>query len=868
MNLYKQKDKEIFGREKEISYFYDTVTDIYSNKGHNRNLNSSLNYFNGISGIGKSTLCDFLIHEEIPKLECEKISAHIDMNSQLDEFQTIRKMYYQLKKTIPFVRYELASKYLALRKENKKYDIEKSLDGVETIFNCIKDLALALMSLSAIENVIADTISSAVFSSEKFNRTILGLNNKFNKEINKFIKEIWEQDLDILEQNLTKYFVQDINLILNNDKSHTILILTIDAFEKRVINNGIDWILQNEYLFKLNNTVWMLFGTEKKLRFEKAYISKTDIPIGHFNIKEDEEEALLKGYLIERGVSNEDDCDFIINFSQGHPATISMLLELRQTYINLNNLGGSNSIFQDDKLKLDIEKKGYPQLFERYFGQHLSVSQKNILKNLVLFDKWDTSIFNAISSNHPEITLNDFEILMNNSALIEELPENRQFKIIDIVGKSLLSICTEAEIRQAYKCKFIHYKTLTDEIYERLKANKEDISLIEYKKLSNFSVNAFESAVHSYINKCEFELISKWCTKIQQFMSTLGLYHLKVELISIYLYGVEERDNFIYDSPNEEKKRYKFQSQRDLCWALRGVHEYEKSLDIACQYHLELIKTYSISHQYIPFSFYLIGLIFNNIGEYENAEYYLNQCIEIHEKYKNHHLDTSEDYYIVATNVKGCNALDIGNYLDAETCLVEAESLRTTASGRHISHLNLSKLYYYRACSENDVCLLDKASEELDSLVNNWGIYKADVFDDNKKLYIPTAIDKISLKLRRKTIKMKKDIFLSQDLEAQCLSKYIDDLDNLYLDFCKLEQSSVIPYLLVINNNKAVLYALQGFLEKSKHALEDCLTKKKTYFQHKKKTVKETEINLNLISQHMRYTDVYLNPNKLILQYI
>lgn len=121
---------------------------------------SDIHFFHGISGVGKSMLCEYTRRYIQSQLEPDYALVNIDMSSSMTESQIIRHLYQilSLKDELSFPRYEVASDYLYRMTNDPSYRIETPktasrlsdfiADGAEHAGEIIMNLLFPVASFS------------------------------------------------------------------------------------------------------------------------------------------------------------------------------------------------------------------------------------------------------------------------------------------------------------------------------------------------------------------------------------------------------------------------------------------------------------------------------------------------------------------------------------------------------------------------------------------------------------------------------------------------------------------------------------------------------------------------------------------------
>lgn len=789
-------------------------------------MHGSIYFFHGISGVGKSRLCEYTSLYIQTYMEAAYALVNIDMSPLIAEEQMVRKLYQELSLTdeLTFPRYEVASDYLFRMSEDPSYKIETPktasriidyvVDGVEVFSNGTLELLnpVGAFPISAFALNLAQCIVERATNWAKSNLEKTMQEHEVSKkqrELEQFLNELNLCSKEEIKRNLSHYFIEDLNQAL--DCLHCIagekiyrLIITIDAFEKRRHDRSFERFLMQ--LFEsLKGTIWFLFSTETSAPTN----GDRPLTIHSYPVKCFEPER-LKEYLHKQGITNTEDQDIFITASDGLPAAVRIMLELYRS----NN----NSFAETAKLQ------GYEELFNQYFSNHLTNKEQVVFTRLALFDFWDKEVFNYIGlpESHQEI----FENIAGNTALVMKVSESEneaeRYCLVDIVRKTLiarLECGSPGTLMDAYRCKFNYERKVSDELLSRLKSNifvGQEFS----EELRYHCEQAFRAGVLSYSCKTEFEEISIWCTKAQQALSR-GLFPLKADLTGLYLEMVEERDNFRYDTEDDPQKRFRFQNMRDRVWAFRFSSSGRNAIALAGQYSNDLLVRFGINSPHIPFSLYLWGLTFQDIGDYATARWLLEQSLAVDTEGVQDPMELHSPIFTVVHNVLGCINMDLNQFSEAETDLLEAKETRsaTDINGQKIGYSNLSKLYFRWA--------QELAREDPDyEQVSNYLKRAKDNLKEEEKLIkkakTKSVADQYLICMRKTMLAVAQDRLNGNVGEHAPTWREHFELLNHAECMLKIDGISSAKTVLAIEQNMAVMYALQMHFCAAKRLLLKC----------------------------------------------
>lgn len=789
---------------------------------------SDIHFFHGISGVGKSMLCEYTRRYIQSQLEPDYALVNIDMSSSMTESQIIRHLYQilSLKDELSFPRYEVASDYLYRMTNDPSYRIETPktasrlsdfiADGAEHAGEIIMNLLfpVASFSISSYACAIAQCIITSAMQwakTEIESQKQASELRKKQKEFEQFLERLNLLSKDEIIRNLSHYFIEDLNrsidYLCSLTDNYYQLFITIDAYEKRCRERGFERFF-TQLFESLKRTTWFLFSTENT-----APVSNNPSLVVHSYPVNCFDTDNLGEYLQINGVEDKEDQDTIISSTKGHPAAVGIMLKI----YNEN----SHNFSENAKLQ------GYEELFEQYFKRHLTKDEQVALTRLALFDSWDYELFEylGLPENHRQI----FASISGNTALVNRISESEngeeRYALIDIVRKTLIAILESGPqeiLMDAYHCKFSFERSISDKLLSQLKSNLH----VDQKfsdQLRYHCEQAFYAGVRSYSSKSEFESISIWCTKTQQSLSIKGLYNLKADLIEIYLENVQARDGFHFDTDDNPKMNFRFQSTRDRIWASRFIGNGRKAIELAGQYCNNLLVKFGLNSPNIPFALYLWGLTFQDVGDYTTAKWLFEQSLAISKNSLQDPTELHSSFETVFNNVLGCLNMDLNHFNEAEIHLLEAKKTRSASdiNGQKTGYSNLSKLYFRWA---QEVARENPRSDLIGELLS-----KAEHYWSKQKELVETygantIIEQFSLLTRQVDLKLAKGR----------LSGSLGDSAFPWRKFFQLFESAerelqtsgmaAAKMILVIQHNRAIMYALQMQFEPAYDQLIKCKT--------------------------------------------
>lgn len=852
-----QDFNEIYGRDDELAIIHHALSDHPKEDSH-------IYFFHGNSGVGKTTLCHYILKDILPKDEAIFVSALLDARSgdMESENLTIRILYEQLiraGKGFVFPKYELACAYLTRTRGGERYKIDHPRVIDSGILNDLLGFVSGRVKYGDILNYVVQKFANKIYT---------GIQVKRQYEI------VAQYDEWTIEEHLIDLFIQDYNenlerLNAGGGEYHAILLC--DSFEHRACHDEQDW-LTKKLIPNLRGAVWIIFSTEAELNCPLDGVTLSSHKIRPFDTSQTDR------LLDLLGVQNKTAREFIVEASEGLPAAIQIMA---RTYHD-----------NGDVLASEIRAAGYQALFEQYFSRHLDEQSQSVAKRMSVFDEWDRDVYvTAIGSDE------GFQWLTSNTALVEQIQDDAgrcRYRFVNIVQEAMLAMFVQKSdpmLMAGQKGKFTYYSRETDRIIESIQTTRNPISNEKYKMLTAYCKNAFDGAIHGYADKLAFRTYSDWCIKTEQFMSTIGFFDLKAELLNQYINGVLQRDGFrfdVSDTNDNEECRYYLNALRDLVWAYRNTGEWGKAIHYAGEYYIQSLKRYGANNPRIPFCLYLLGLTFRDVCDHETAQRLFENSLELYDSIardgeENLHPDTSEPVTVLVNNLLGYMYIDNKAYPRAYEHLLIAQENRSqeNRAGYRIGYGNLSKLYFYWSLSEAEANRIEQAAQY---------IQMAEDFLRDAVGAIPNTndMDKLVDETRKILLLLAKLVMQYDRLATiQRLAECYHDLVEKKNALIALEQpSSTYPYILSIENNLAVICALQKNFEGGKQIAEECLNKKRSHYSAKelreehpdtndriiklmqnRPTICDTEHNLKSIQYYIDNPNAPFNPYEFILQY-
>ena len=844
---------------------------------------SSIYYFHGQSGVGKSKLCDYTRRYIQTQLQAPYAMVNIDMSSALTEEQIIRTMYQALVPHVEltFPHYEAASAHLFNVTGDPVF--KTALPGassnsslVQTIFELTAELGadsldFAISSDASLSYSLIGKLASCIVE-----KILIWAGTTLNEQRREYILEKTEDDLrrfidnlalsspNEIRQNLSLYFMEDLKQSLDSicsiaEDQNYFLIFTIDAYEKRQHSAAFEYFVQ-QMLERSGSSTWFIFGTEPAIpQQETRVLTFHSYPINPFNKEH------LNIYLQQQGVISEEDQEIIINASDGLPAAVQIMLEIYK-----NNNGHIDESLKD---------QGYNKLFNWYFSRHLTGVEQTVFSCLALFDYWNQEVFSLAFSS---LTYRDttFDDIINKSALVVKYSlsgHEDRYCLIDIVKKTILAqqrSAKDSSLGDIYRIKYNYEKAMANRYLEELKSNIiVDQEL--HEKIRYHCTAAFEAGVNCYSNKEEFEDISSWCTLAQRALSKRGLYSLKFDLTKLYIDLVEKRDGFKYDTVDEKNKRFRFQNMRDGIWAFRYSVGGQECVNLAGQYYTELLTSFGINCPYIPFATYLWGLTFYDVGDYETAYWLLKQSVTLETADSRGVSELNSSISAAVHNALGCIDMDMEHFKKAKKNFMKAQRIRSESDGTGKKNTcnNLSRLYFRWA---QEAGRKDPNSEEIHQRLELSEKYLNDYEELAKEASVFSITDQYNITVRRTMLNVAKDCMLGYvGTLAPTWKEYFDALEDARSNLIKNPVPSAKP-ILIINHNIALMHALQTDFVEAKKQLSACITlAQKIYFDtdfqgqkgENKPAIRDLNNNLRAVTNYIEKNPSQLNPYDFLLQF-
>ena len=197
--------QDIFGREDEKNIFITSFQNYPTTKNH-------VYYFHGESGVGKTTLFDYLCNLINLQNESDHFFLPIIASKSLTQKTGTRHLYKRIKESnekiyFRFPRYEIACRFLYRRLNDNEFKIEKTENGVDAIIDEIKNVV-------EFEKPVDTFIVNMIIRC--FYKSIITLvssetQKKQERQLRDFVQELQGLNINDIENKLTDYLIDDIN---------------------------------------------------------------------------------------------------------------------------------------------------------------------------------------------------------------------------------------------------------------------------------------------------------------------------------------------------------------------------------------------------------------------------------------------------------------------------------------------------------------------------------------------------------------------------------------------------------------------------------------------------------------------------------
>lgn len=848
----------------------------------------NIHYFCGMSGVGKTRLFEYALNymkSVLPSQSIESVALYFDYtfpDNRETEENIVRNIYNRLRtyENISFTKYELAHAYLFEITQDPAYRLDSTPNQVShSVLS-----ALASTGVSACETILlADTIVGQLLSSlgqklfpllkDEGKKVQMSLKVKLQEELRSFLNELKFFSKDEIRGNLTRYLIEDINQSMDYlstlaPDGNYYLVFLLDSFEKRITNPS-DWFVA-KLLCNLHNVVWIIFGTSSDI-CDGTSLNVDRHPVGKFSADS------LDAHLINSGIHCEEDRKYIIEKSDLLPAAVQILLQI---------YNGNNHQFDDKS-----EDSEYVALFDRYFHRHLTSQQKRLFYILSLFDSWSFNTFKgicdagAIECRQTHHSL--FDDITNNTALVEmksngsALDTECTYTIIDIARKTLRNkmYATIGVMQDAYNVKFKYESQVVDSMCRSI-GKSTLVTEQDFQKLSFHAKNAFTAAIKYYRGEEEFSYISEWCITTEQFMTDKGLFELKSELTNLYLEAEQEKNGFKYDQDNEENKRFRYRMMRDRVWAYRNLGDFTTAFNLAKEYYVQHIITCGAHSPFTPYASYQFGLTFHDIGNYPVARKMYQHSLKLMGQLDE---DVVRPFRLpaIVNNVLGCLCMELSEYENAETYFNSALAIGNEKhlNGQPTWYSNLERLYFRWA---QDIDRSSPGSEVISKLIQ-------DCKTNGEKA---RGLWKYPLSVVQRCQKESHEIILDI-FSNSCSVSYSSsiDWDSYIIRLTKLigrlndfrpKGKSELQMMLGLQNNLAILYALNGQYDLAEKEFASCLSSKLRFFginipvdegelqsqlSSYKPTIRDTIFNQKALKNCLHRTEVRCTRRDFVLQF-
>ena len=611
--------------------------DIYNSMSVEEGVFEVLTYY-GIGGIGKSSLLTKLSHELGALTSGKKMPNYaffsFEGNASKEEFlfglsrQMMlydKKLYRKLR--FPLFDYAFQRVLILERKSLKEFtDNAKSLFAENTLVKIFSKIGGHIIpGMDTAVEVLDDICSFAVSKTyEKERKT-----GKYAAIYN----EIDTDPVDKLKSKLQKYFRLDVQEYFKDNREPYVVF--VDGYENYVslikndnLAEGVDDWFSKE-LVKLPNVLWVIAGREK-LNWDKNVL-----PDDHQHRVGDLSELDATEFFRKCGIVDKELVYGLYKLTNGTPAYLDLCKEIYK------------NIVKSKVPTIEDFGKDTRALVERYF-QKMGDEDKKIMIMLSFLPKvWDIHMaeqvaialgYKAYLDNiHKLIKLSVFEkvdkgvkIHETSRSVIREFHKDRQERIVGEIIQYLARVLLESTDSVDYMQRCMQFA----EVFE----------LCEKKVLSDEDIDAILVNISSVINSvAEYR-------KGEYILSILGA---KLEECG-YL-----PDNVV------ACKNLRCVNMKNSCGYERALEIAEASLEYI-EKHMDEVNGLHLLNTYLN-----MGDLYLELGDYENAEFYLNIVYKIEK-------DNTGEKSIRAAGVKRNIArlyLILGKYKEAKEMFEQVKDI-------------------------------------------------------------------------------------------------------------------------------------------------------------------------------------------------
>ncbi len=609
-------------REVPRAIFWNNYDEVSANM--DKNIIKVVSYY-GVSGIGKTRLCNELMNE-LKEKKPETKYAYLDLNDTQESWLTISKLKNYLvehyKYTFPLLEYALYF-YAIKRGESIDKPEVKGIIEKSSYLNHIFEILGAIPVISTVSTIIQSMDSA------------LTLGRNFYLEHKQYLAEMESYDIQELKGKLPFYFAKDMQR--NREKEKEPLVIFFDTYEMLVneMNSIGDpllndlWIRgKNGIIFQVSNTLWIIMGRER-LKWEQFDRNWDKESLEQHMLNELSKKDSIS-YLKKVGISDADLCEDIYELVKGMPDHLKLCID---TYYK-NDTG--------KMLKL-ADLSGDLGELAGQFLRYMNDNEKTLIYLLSCMENWTDDEFDKVNNemnyNLSKIMYDkmkdlSFIITKDNThyyinrkiqrIIFEKCPISIKEKYYKYISKIINNESIPSSIREKlaiYQIKFETSDNIEKSIYNVL----SNMSSILDNYINNYELTAFESAF-DYIWKQarEFKQSKVYviaATFYAEYLEKKGEYKEMLELLN-------ECNRSLGMNQLSENELLKFNNVEVTALYRNG--NYDKSLELCVEVYKKYKIIYGEDHLGTIGIYSNISGIYFELGRYEEA---LKVSEEVYQKY-------------------------------------------------------------------------------------------------------------------------------------------------------------------------------------------------------------------------------------------
>ena len=319
---------------------------------------------------------------------------------------------------------------------------------------------------------------------------------------------------------------------------------------------------------------------------------------------------------------------------------------------------------------------------------------------------------------------------------------------------------------------------------------------------------------------------------------------------------------------------------RDRVWAYRNLGDFTTAINLAKEYYVKHIITCGAHSPFTPYASYQFGLTFHDIGNYPVARKMYQHSLKLMGQLDE---DVVRPFRLpaIVNNVLGCLCMELSEYENAETYFNSALAIGNEKhlNGQPTWYSNLERLYFRWA---QEIDRSSPGSEVISKLIQ-------DCKTNGEKA---RGLWKYPLSVVQRCQKESHEIILDI-FSKSCSVSYSSsiDWDSYIIRLTKLigrlndfrpKGKSELQMMLGLQNNLAILYALNGQYDLAEKEFASCLSSKLRFFginipvdegelqsqlSSYKPTIRDTIFNQKALQDCLNRAEVRCTRRDFVLQF-